>query len=183
MSSLAAHLFAAKSLVLTEVADMDVTTSFNSSLSTTGTDLRPVLDQVLATQIYGAMRRGWTDGEYAFPGISLHDLWEDLNMTASIDGLAAYLVCDDMCNSGYSANLEGGLSAAGLDFEVNDRGCNITPDIQITDTASVYLQTFIQNGCSPVTGSRRSGLIAGHCSPRSSTVLSNFSFISCIPQY
>jgi hypothetical protein len=185
MAAAAAHLFVMKSIVSTESTEYPVITAFNSSALTAATDLRPALDLVVATRIYGASPPSWSDGEYAFPTISLPASSNNLNFTASIDAQAAYLACTRLDNSRYSTTLEDATEPGftKLVMTGNDRGCSIGASVMIQSQTENYLHTFFELSCESDVGNQRFRMVAGTYSASSPTLLQNFSIISCIPQY
>jgi hypothetical protein len=185
MAAAAAHLFVMKPIVNTEATEHAVITAFNSSALTAATDLRPTLDLVTATRIYGASPPPWSDGEYAFPAISLPPSSDNLNFTASINAQAAYLVCTRLDNSRYSTTLKAATVPGFTKLVVtgNDRGCSISTSVAVQAKTENYLQTFFELGCESDVGSQRFGLVSGTYSASSPTLLQDFSIISCIPQY
>ena len=160
-------------------------TAFNSSALTATTDLRPALDLVVATRIYGASPPPWSDGEYAFPTISLPLSSNSLKITASINTQAAYLVCTRLDKSKYSTVLKSTTDPEFTNLVVtgNDRGCNIGASVIVQAKTENYLKTFFELGCGSDVGSQRFSLVLGTYSASSPTLLRDFSIISCIPQY
>jgi hypothetical protein len=185
MAAAAAHLFVMRPIVGTESTEYAVITAFNSSALTASTDLRPALDLVVATRIYGASPPSWSDGEYAFPTISLPPSFKDLNFTATINAQAAYLVCTRLDSSRYSTTLRASTEPGftKLVMTGNDRGCSIGASVIVQAETENYLQTFFELGCESDVGSQRFGLVSGTYSVSSPTLLQNFSIISCIPHY
>jgi hypothetical protein len=185
MAAAAAHLFVLKSIVSNDTTMLATTTAFNSSALTASTDMRRILDLVVATRIYGASPPPWNNGEYAFPTISLPSSSKSLSLNASIDAHAAYLICTTLDSSKYTATLEDTTDPAFSKLAItgDDRGCSISPSVVVQARTSTYLRTFTELGCASDVGSRRFGLISGTYSASSPTLLRNFSVISCIPQY
>jgi hypothetical protein len=185
MAAAAAHLFVLRSVVSADNTSLALTTAFNASNLTASTDLRRSLDLVQATRIYGASPPPWTDGEYAFPSISLPISSTTFNLTAKVDAQAAYLICRTLDSTEYTTRLENTSdpSIQRLLVAGSDRGCGISTHVDVQSKTTTYLRTFSQLDCASDETSRRFGLVSGTYLASSPTLLQDFSVISCIPQY
>jgi hypothetical protein len=185
MAALSAHLIVLRPVMSTDSISLAPTSTFNASGITPATDLRRSLDLVVATRIYDASPPPWTDGQYAFPSISLPFPSTNSSLTASVDAKAAFLNCSRLDSTRYTAILQNTAdpSISRLAIAGTDRGCEINAYIMIQAATPIYLRTFSVSGCASDVGDRRFGLVSGNYSALSPTRLKDFSIISCIPQY
>jgi hypothetical protein len=186
MSAAAAHLVALRSVVHGQAITVTVETAFNASLLDYNTTQRDVLEQVSATRLHGADFPPWTDGQYAFPSLSLPDVDRNTNMTVETTAFAAYLDCKVIDSSAYVATLmdtPDDVYSGGRPFSVvaMDRGCSVNATNLVYRNYGTYIHLYMQSFCDD--DSHRFGLLSYTYTPESVPAISNLSMISCIPEY
>lgn len=153
-----------------------VTEEFNA-LVFSEADLRPAFDTATAVQLYGGNQPAWTNDEYAFPAFAVNVT--SGNVTAESFGYSANLACREIPQSEYVMQHDN----SSFTISASDRGCNISEKHPSQGEASVSVWTSAQQSCSLHSDSRRLLVISWNSTDADSQMLSNFSFISCIPSY
>lgn len=186
MSAATAHLVVLKSVAHGQAITVIVETAFNASLLDSNTTTRDVLEQVAAIRLHGARFPPWTDGQYAFPSLSLPDVDRATNMTVKTTAFAAYLDCKIIDPSAYVATLTDGSDDVGhgrrLSVVAMDRDCSVNATDLVFRSFETYITPYQESFCNN-DDSHRFGLLSYKYTPASVPALSNLSMISCIPEY
>ncbi|CZR57693.1 uncharacterized protein PAC_07582 [Phialocephala subalpina] len=167
-------------------------------------DLRLSLNSAAAMRLQDARGPPWTDGEFAFPKLLTSTSTGDGNATIEATAYSSDIDCKYMPESDYTKMVvppgtPGLPRATTIQITANDRGCEIVGEISVTtipefpDSPEVpgvpalnppqnNLKVWSTLTCSVDSGwARLSMLTARHVN--SSTGITNFSLISCIPSY
>lgn len=187
---LAAYLFSTTSVDLDTMETVTQNTYFDTATGFTAEmSLGPVLDTVAATRLDGGNPPAWSNPNEAFQPFSLpagsHILTNGLvNFSAPTTAFAASLSCSNIPRAEYSVRLQQTGSESGtLYFSAVDRGCPINTTLTITTGYKYYLQTRADVSC-PFTANRSRVVVFGAMLQSQKLEWpTNFSAISCIPQY
>jgi hypothetical protein len=172
-----AHLFTDVSFDTNNTLPGLVTKAFDSTVFSQA-DFTPAFDTVTAVQMYGANQPAWTNSEYAFPAFAVNVT--SGNVTAESLGYSANLACREIPQSEYVIQYDN----SSFTISGSDRGCNISEPVPLSTQAPVFVWTLpSQQPCSLQSGSSRLLIISGNSTDADPKMLSNFSFISCIPTY
>jgi hypothetical protein len=203
---LVAFLFTTDSFASNTVLPVSIVTSFDpKSVVSYPPDLRLSLNSAAAMRLQDGRGPSWTDGEFAFPKFLPSIKVGDGNATIETIAYSAHIDCEYMPESDYEKTVlppgTPGYPPRVTTFQVaaNDRGCAITGTISVTTVSEFpdlpdipgmpglnppqnILKAWPTFTCSADSGwSRLSILTARYVN--SSTGITNFSLISCIPSY
>ena len=185
LTSLTAHLFIVQQVLIKEPVPAQFNTTFNATGLDRQTDWKPIFDTVAATRLYGGNPTAWTNEEFAFRSFSLRDYSaRAIDLTMTTQAYSAYLDCQDVAS--YSIDVfDRGVDPlkATLQLRGIDRGCPVALKFQVSEFQLVYLPATPQAACEADTGRSRLIFAAGVFSSNSRTLLSDMSFISCMPSY
>jgi Protein of unknown function (DUF3433) len=200
---LVAFLFTTSSFPSNTILPVSFLTTFDpTSIISVVPDLRLSLNSAAAIRLQDARNPPWTDGEFAIPRFVPSASVGDGNATIETIAYSADIDCEYLPESAYKKVIlppgTPGFPARSTTIKItaNHRGCDIEGDISITTVSEFpdfpgmpsmnppqnYLTIWSTIGCSADSGwTRISMLTARHVN--SSTGITNFSLISCIPSY
>ncbi|KAK4234219.1 hypothetical protein C8A03DRAFT_18828 [Achaetomium macrosporum] len=195
LSPLAAALFVATAALFDQETPIMFNSTFDQAAMNSSMDIRPVLDAVTATLIYGASDLPWTDHEHAFrPFYSAFEVAGEpppvnaTSLTARTVAHSAYLNCAVLePGSGYEITVKSQSSSpdlvASLVMTSTDRGCPIRQEFTVADAQKVYFTTSAETSCSAEALYSRLVFTYGHFSASGPPFLSNVSVVSCAVGY
>jgi hypothetical protein len=187
---LAAYLFSTTSVDLDTMETVTQNTYFDAATGFTAEmSLAPVIDTVAATRLDGGNPPAWSNLNEAFQPFSLPAISHVLtngfaNFSAPTTAYAASLFCSTIPRAEYSVSLQQTGSEAGtLFFSAMDRGCPINTTLAISTGYKYYLQTFADVSCPFTANLSRVVIFGAMLQSQKLEWPTNFSAISCIPQY
>lgn len=203
---LVAFLFTTDSFTSNTTLPVSILTTFDPTLVFSDPpDLRVSLNSAAAMRIQDARGPPWTDGEFAFPKFLPSASIGDGNITIETTSYSSAIDCQYIPESDYTKVVvppgtpEYPPRSTTILITANDRGCEINGQISVTtipefpDMPKIpgvpyfspppnVLKAWSTFGCSADSGwTRLSVLTARHAN--SSTGITNFSLISCVPSY
>jgi hypothetical protein len=203
---LVAFLFTTDSFASNTVLPVSIVTSFDpKSVVSYPPDLRLSLNSAAAMRLQDGRGPSWTDGEFAFPKFLPSIKVGDGNATIETTAYSAHIDCEYMPESDYEKIVlppgTPGYPPRVTTFQVaaNDRGCAITGTISVTTVPEFpdlpdipgmpglnppqnILKAWPTFTCSADSGWSRLSILTTRY-VNSSTGITNFSLISCIPSY
>jgi len=203
---LVAFLFTTDSFASNTVLPVSIVTSFDpKSVVSYPPDLRLSLNSAAAMRLQDGRGPSWTDGEFAFPKFLPSIKVGDGNATIETIAYSAHIDCEYMPESDYEKIVlppgTPGYPPRVTTFQVaaNDRGCAITGTISVTtvpefpdlpdipgmpglNSPQNILKSWPTFTCSADSGWSRLSILTTRY-VNSSTGITNFSLISCIPSY
>jgi len=193
---LVAFLFTTASFASNTTLPVSIITTFSPNIYPNVPDLRLSLNSAAAMRIQDARRPPWTDGEFAFPKFVPSTPVGDGNATIEATAYSAHSECEYIPESQYNKTIlppgtpDLPAGATGIKITANDRGCQISSTISIKTNPELpgmnppqnYLKVWPTFICSAGSGWSRSSILTARY-VNSSTGITNFSLISCIPSY
>jgi hypothetical protein len=182
LSSLAAHLFVASSIILKLSRNIMQNTAFNQSGFGARSDLVPSMDVVSSTLVFGGSFPAWTTSKYCIERFS--GLGEAGNFSLVISAYSANLSCVILDQSQYTLKKDGGS----FNFNATDGGCSLSSsDIFGANVGNsdflIYAASFANVGCSLATGSSRLVVITGQTPDPMNIPIGNITALSCQTTY
>ncbi|KAH8667928.1 hypothetical protein BGZ60DRAFT_564229 [Tricladium varicosporioides] len=200
---LVAFLFTTDTFISSTILPVSILTTFNSGV--VFPDFRSSLNTAAAMRLQDARGPPWTDGEFAFPKFIPSTRIGDGNASIETVAYSSVIKCEYMPESNYTkVVIPPGTpgfptEATTIQITANDRGCEIVGQISVPTISEFpeipgmpgppvlsspqnMLKLWSTLTCSADDGwSRLSILTARQVS--SSSGITNFSLISCIPSY
>ncbi|KAK3374506.1 hypothetical protein B0T24DRAFT_720983 [Lasiosphaeria ovina] len=151
---------------------------------------KPALDMVASNLLNNGSLFAWTTRNHSFLPFNL--AFEDrsrngpINITATTEAYSATLDCmlyqgDDFLRLGL-LTMENVTAGTSLRYNLVDRGCNVTSDYLLRKDVSVS-KSWVIATCPTAAGKVRYGLLKGDYDSTSPFLLTNFTFLSCIPKF
>jgi hypothetical protein len=141
--------------------------------------LQPAIDLATAIRVYGGNPPPWMTLEYAFEALDADTgITPTGNVTAETNAYSAYLDCQTFSPSESSATYSNDESGASVSYNMNDRGCQVSGFVTVSNTTSTYASTWNTQCSGSAYG--RIGIFAGIYSDASSIKIANYSLISCV---
>jgi len=151
---------------------------------------KPALDMVASNLLYNGSLLAWTTRNHSFLPFNLTS--EDrakngpINITATTEAYSATLDCalfqaDDFLSQGL-LTMETVSTGTLLRYSLVDRGCNVTDKYLLRKNVSVS-KSWAMATCPTAAGQVRYGLVKGDYDSTSPFLLTNVTFLSCIPTF
>lgn len=200
---LVAFLFTTDSFASNTMLPVSILTTFDPKMVFPDPpDLRLSLNSAAAMRLQDARGPPWTDGEFAFPKFLPSTSIGDGNATIETTAYSSDIDCEYMPESDYTKVVvppgTPGFStrATTIQITANDRGCDIAGQISIITISEFpdvpgmpglnppqnILKVWSTLTCSADSGWTRLSILTARY-VNSSTGITNFSLISCIPSY
>jgi hypothetical protein len=179
---LTAHLFVAAQSQSSSSVALSFSTTFNESALTVQTSLQPAIDLSNAIRVYGGNPPPWMALEYGFQAfVAGTENMPRGNITADTNAYSAQLDCQAFSPEDSSASYSDGVDGTRVNYQFNDRGCEVSGYIFVVNTTSTYASSWQSNCEESVYG--RIGIFAGIYSNTSSIKIANYTLISCNVSY
>jgi len=200
---LTAFLFTTASFASNTILPVSLPTAFDPvAVLPNMPDLRLSLNSAAAMRLQDARGPPWTDGEFAFPKFVPSITLGDGNATIETIAYSANIACEYLPESNYTKVVvppgTPGYPARQTIFLVkaNDRGCEIEGQLSVTTVSEFpdfpglpgvqppenYLTMWSTRTCSADSGWTRQSILTARF-VNSSTGVTDFNVISCIPTY